>query len=187
MLSRLTSKEKVWPIYGESPVVHQLSLAQMENASTTWEKPSQQVNGLPIRQIVVAVDLTSRSEKTVAYAIEIARTFEARIHLAYVQAPESISKGGNENHEKKRHDPVQGLTDLNKRIRWIYPNCGADFLVGNCADEISQLARTLDADLIITASHHPSFLASLLNLDQAPKIVHRATCPVLVYHDQHDQ
>jgi hypothetical protein len=80
MLSRLTSKEKVWPIHGESPVVHQLSLAQMENASTTCEKPSQQVNGLPIKQIVVAVDLTSRSEKTVAYAIEIARTPEARIH-----------------------------------------------------------------------------------------------------------
>jgi nucleotide-binding universal stress UspA family protein len=36
--------------------------------------------------------------------------------------------------------------------------------------------------VIITASHHPSFLARLLNLDQAPKIMHRAPCPVLVYH-----
>jgi nucleotide-binding universal stress UspA family protein len=159
----------------------------MENTSTTCEQMSQQINGLPIKQIVVAVDLTSHSEKTIAYAIGIARTFGARIHLAYVQAPDLISKGGNEDHEKKRHDPVQELTDLNKRIRRIYPNCGADFRVGNCADEISQLARTLDADLIIAAGHHPSFLARLFNLDQAPKIVHRATCPVLVYHDQHDQ
>jgi nucleotide-binding universal stress UspA family protein len=163
----------------------------MENTSTTLEKQSQQVNGLPIKQIVVAVDLTARSEKTVAYAIEIARTFGARIHLTYVQALESITeyaaKGGNENLEKKRHDPVQELTDLNKRIRRIYPNCGADFHVGNCADEVSRLARNLDADLIITASHHPSYLTRLLNLDQASKIMQRATCPVLVYHDRNDR
>jgi nucleotide-binding universal stress UspA family protein len=163
----------------------------MENTSTTSEKQSQQVNGLSIKQIVVAVDLTAHSEKTVAYAIGIAKTLGARIHLAYVQAPESINeyttKGCNENLEEKRHNPVQELTDLNKRIRRIYPNCGADFRVGNCADEVSQLARTLDADLIITASHHPSFLVRLFNLDQAPKIMHRAHCPVLVYHDQHDQ
>jgi len=163
----------------------------MESTSTTSEKQSQQVNGIPIKQIVVAVDLTAHSEKTVAYAIEIARTFGARIHLAYVQAPESsteyATKGGNENLEVKRHDPVQELTDLCKRTRRIYPNCGADFRVGNCADEVSQLARTLDADLIITASDHPSFLVRLFNLDQAPKIMHRALCPVLVYHDQHDQ
>jgi nucleotide-binding universal stress UspA family protein len=151
----------------------------MENMTTASENQSQQVNGLPIKQIVVAVDPTARSEKTVAYAIEIARTFGARIHLVYVQAPESITeyatKGGNENLEKKRHDPVQELTDLNKSIRRIYPNCGADFRVGTCADEISQLARTLDADLIITASYHPSFLGRLFNLDQAPKILHRAS------------
>src|ERR1700731_79335 len=133
----------------------------MENTSTTSKKRSQRVNGLSIKQIVVAVDLTAHSEKTVAYAIEIARTFGARIYLAYVQAPESITeytaKGGNENLEEKRHDPVQELTDLNKSVRRIYPNCGADFRV------------------------------RLFNLDQAPKIMHRAPCSVLVYHDQHDQ
>jgi nucleotide-binding universal stress UspA family protein len=163
----------------------------MEDTSTTSEKQSHQVNGLPIKQIVVAIDLTTRSEKTVAYAIEIARTFGARIHLVYVQEPEPITeyatKGGHGNLEEKRQDPEPELKDQYKRTRKIYPNCGADFLVGNPADEVSQLARTLDADLIITASYHPSFLGRLLNLDQAPKIMHRATCPVLVYHDRHDR
>ncbi len=129
--------------------------------SIASENQSQQVNGLPIQQIVVAVDLSASSEKTVAYAIAIARSFGARIHLVYVQAPESITES-----------------------RRSYRNCGADFRVGTCADEVSRLARTLDADLIITASHHTSFLNSLLNLQQAPKIMHRAPCSVLVYHDQ---
>ncbi len=156
--------------------------------STASENQSQQVNGLPIQQIVVAVDLSACSEKTVAYAIAIARSFGARIHLVYVQAPESITESTTEGvHkylEEERHDRVQELTDLFKRTRRSYRNCGADFRVGTCADEVSRLARTLDADLIITASHHTSFLNSLLNLQQAPKIMHRAPCSVLVYHDQ---
>jgi nucleotide-binding universal stress UspA family protein len=158
------------------------------NMSATSETRSQEVYALPIKQIVVAVDLTVRSEKTVAYAIEIARSFGARIHLAYVRTPESLTEsatqGVHEHLEEKHRDPEQELRDLHKRTRKIYPNCGAEFRVGNPADEVSQLARIFDADLIITASHHPSFLARLLNLDQAPKIMHRAPCPVLIYHHQ---
>jgi nucleotide-binding universal stress UspA family protein len=45
------------------------------------------------------------------------------------------------------------------------------------------LAQERDADLIITASHRPGFLARLLYLDQAPRIMHAASCPVLVYHE----
>jgi len=160
----------------------------MENMSTTSAEQSQQVHRLPIKQIVVTVNLSARSEKTVAYAIAIARSFGARIHLVYVQAPESITEsitqGVHKYLEEEHHDPVQELTDLYKRTRRIYPNCGADFRVGTCADEVSELARTLDADLIITASHHTSFLGELLNFQQAPKIMHRAPCSVLVYHDQ---
>ena len=156
--------------------------------SITPEKQSQPVCALPIKQIVVAVDLTARSEKTVAYAIAIARSFGARIHLAYVCAPESITeythKGVHENLEGERRSFQQELQNLWDRTRKIYPNSGADLRVGDPAGEVSQLASTLDADLIITASHHPSFLARLLNLDQAPKIMHRAPCSVLVYHDQ---
>jgi nucleotide-binding universal stress UspA family protein len=159
----------------------------MENMSTASENQSQQVNGLPIKQVVVAVNLSACSEKTVAYAIAIARSFGARIHLVYVQAPESITESTTEGVHKylqeERRDPVQELTDLFKRTRRIYPNCGADFRVGTCADEVSQLARILDADLIITASHHTSFLGRLFDLEQAPKITHRAPCSVLVYQD----
>jgi Universal stress protein family len=102
----------------------------MENMSTASENQSQQVNGLPIKQVVVAVNLSACSEKTVAYAIAIARSFGARIHLVYVQAPESITESTTEGVHKylgeKRHDRVQELTDLFKRTRRSYPNCGAD-------------------------------------------------------------
>jgi nucleotide-binding universal stress UspA family protein len=41
-----------------------------------------------------------------------------------------------------------------------------------------------NADLIVTASHYRSSLGQLFNLDQAPKITHRAPCPVLICHEQ---
>jgi nucleotide-binding universal stress UspA family protein len=188
MLVRMTSKERVLPIHGESLDVDWLILAQMENMSTTSEKQSRPAHALPIKKIVVAIDLSAHSAKTVAYAIAIARNFGARIHLVYVQAPvsivESTTEGVHKYLEEKRRDPVEELTDLFKKTCAIYPNCGADFRVGACADQVSQLARTLDADLIITASHHASFLGELLNFHQASKIMHRAPCSVLVYHDQ---
>jgi nucleotide-binding universal stress UspA family protein len=61
--------------------------------------------------------------------------------------------------------------------------CDSVILVGSPAEQITALARDMDADLIVTASHHPTFLARLFSLDQAPRIVHRAPCPVLVYHE----
>ncbi len=156
--------------------------------SITSEKQSQRVRALPIKQIVVAVDLSPHSEKTVAYAIELARSFGATIYPVYVHTPASITEyttqGLHEYIEEERCGLEQELKDLCERTRETYPNCGAEFRVGNPADEVLQLARTLDADLIITASHHTSFLGSLFNFDQAPKIMHRALCSVLVYHDQ---
>jgi nucleotide-binding universal stress UspA family protein len=157
--------------------------------NATSEKQSQQLCAPLIKQIVVAVDLSPHSAKTVAYAVEVARRFGATIYLVYVHAlPESLTEytteGFHEYLEEERRAIVRELRDLCEKTRLTYPNCGAEFRVGDPADEILQLARTLDADLIITASHHASLLGNLLDLDQAPKIMHRATCPVLFYHDQ---
>ena len=157
--------------------------------NATSEKQSQQLYALRVKQIVVAIDLSPHSEKTVAYAVEIARIFGATIYLVYVRAPpesliEYTTQPLHEYLEEERRGLEQELRNLCEKIRQFYPNCGFEFRVGDPADQVSQLARTLDADLIITASHHTSFLGDLFNLDQAPKIMHRAPCSVLVYHDQ---
>jgi nucleotide-binding universal stress UspA family protein len=57
------------------------------------------------------------------------------------------------------------------------------FRKGDPAEQVALLAQDLDADLIITASHNPGFLTRLFGWDQAPRILQRAHCPVLVYHE----
>jgi nucleotide-binding universal stress UspA family protein len=159
------------------------------NAAT--EKQRQQLCLLRMKQIVVAIDLSPHSEKTVDYALGIARIFGATMYLVYVHAPPELriefsAENFHEYLEEERREAERQLRNLCEKVRRIYPNCGFEFRVGNPASEVSQLARTLGADLIITASHHTSFLGDLFNLDQAPKIMHRAPCSVLVYHDDRD-
>jgi nucleotide-binding universal stress UspA family protein len=146
------------------------------------------IHGLPIKQMVVAVDLSAHSEKTVAYAVGIAKRFGATIHLVYVHAPSEalIEYTTEEFHdylERERRDRERALRELCDKTRQTYPSCGAEFRVGNPTDEILQLAQTLDVNLIITASHHTSFLGRLFDLDQGPKMMHRAPCPILIYHE----
>jgi nucleotide-binding universal stress UspA family protein len=72
------------------------------------------------------------------------------------------------------------LTDI---VAKEYPFCTQTFLVGEPAETVAEFAREIETDLIIASSHHPSFLTTLLHLDQPPKMVHLAGCPVLVHQE----
>ena len=143
---------------------------------------------LSVKKIVVAVDLSPHSEATAHYAIGIARTLGASLVLVHVYEPiqmnEFITEEGFRVLDHDREVMQQALTNLTKSLRETWPACTEKFIVGDPAEEVALAARELDADLIITASHHPSFLGRLFGLDQVPKIMHRAPCPVLVYHDK---
>lgn len=142
-----------------------------------------------IRNIVVAVDLKDHSEATTQYAAELAKCFKADLYVVHVFSPGSFYPVASEktygliNEECARlRERLDQLTD---GVREAVPNSEAILLMGDPVAEITAMARDVGADLIITASHHPGYLARLFNLDKAPNIMHHAPCPVLVYHEQH--
>jgi len=139
---------------------------------------------LAMKRILVAVDLSPHSERTATYAVNFAKGFGASITLVHVLAIEPVrTLNANETPaEEKRHTAERKLGELVEKVRETYPNCDMWFRTGDPAEQITILAQDLDADLIITASHHPGFLTRLFGWDQAPRILHRAHCPVLVYH-----
>ena len=138
-----------------------------------------------IRTIVVAVDLSPHSERTAAFAVDFAKSFGASITLAHVfrTVPVRTINANETPEEEERHNTERKLGELVKKVRQTYQNCDMKFRYGEPAEQIVSLAEDLGADLIITASHHPRFLARLFGWDQAPQILHRAHCPVLVYHE----
>jgi hypothetical protein len=56
-------------------------------------------------------------------------------------------------------------------VHQLVPVCESVYLEGEPAEQISALARDLGADLIVTASHHPTILARLFNLDGVRGVV----------------
>jgi nucleotide-binding universal stress UspA family protein len=142
---------------------------------------------ISIQKIVVAVDLSKHSEATTHYAAELAKCFHANLYVIHVFSPASFYATASEktygliNEECARLR--RKLDQLTDGVRQEVPKSEAILLMGDPAEEIKAMARDIDADLIITASHHPGFLARLFNLDKAPKIMHHAPCPVLVYHE----
>ena len=136
-----------------------------------------------IKKVVVAVDLTKHSEATAHYAAQIAKWFNASLYIAHVFSPppssEFGSKGAYNAIDQERRELRARLDQLTEQVHQVVSVCESVYLEGEPAEQISALARDLGADLIITASHHPAFLARLFNLDKAPKIMHRAPLPGL--------
>ena len=150
----------------------------------------EQETALSIKTILVAVDLFSHSERTVAYALSIARNFGASLKLVHVYAPPASSEFGTEDIcrllEKDRKDAERRLTNLVDQIRAIYPKCESLFTTGDPAEQVAKAAIMMRADLIVVGRHHQTLVGRFFKLDQAPKIIHRATCPVLVWDDDDD-
>jgi nucleotide-binding universal stress UspA family protein len=162
----------------------------LDKTVTTEETSDKQdlLNDLPIKKIVAAVDLSPHSEKTAAYAAGFARSFGASLILAHILAPEPITEFTtpqvHERFEEERRQTEQKLQSLVENIRETYADCKMELRIGDPAEQVTLVALDKNADLIITASHHPGFLGRLFGLDQAPRILHRARCPVLVYHEE---
>jgi len=143
---------------------------------------------LSVQRIIVAVDLTEHSVATAHYAARIAECFGASLYVAHVLAPEVLyvlpGAGTYEITDQERREIRARLDHLTEQVQKLVSMCTSVLLEGEAVEHIIALARDVDADLIVTASHHQTFLGRLLHLDKAPKIMHRAPCPVLVYHEK---
>jgi nucleotide-binding universal stress UspA family protein len=155
----------------------------------TQAAASQRINEdhLNLAKVLVAVDLTPHSEKTAVYGAEFAKRVGASVVLLHVFPPEPsvefTSERVYESFERSRRLTAQRLTKLIEHLRETGVKCESDFRVGDPAEKIVESAKDLHADLIVTGAHHPGFLGRLFGLDQPPRILHRAGCPVLVYHE----
>jgi len=151
------------------------------------ETVQEQRTGLNVRTILVAVDLSPHSERTVAYAVSIARQFGASLKVIHVYAPPTSAEFGAQEMyrllEKDRDDTERRLASLVDRVRASYPNCHSFLRTGDPAEQVARIASLVRADLIVVGRHHQTFLGRFFKLDQAPKIVHRVACPVLVWED----
>lgn len=141
-----------------------------------------------LKHIVVAVDFTETSDKALAYAIELARTFGATltaVHAyqipvygfpegAYITAADVAAQIATAAQGR-----LDALVDAHKSANVPMTAVLRD---GVAWEEVNNLAGERKADLIVIGTHGRRGLARALLGSVAENVIRTATVPVLVIH-----
>ena len=142
-----------------------------------------------LKRILVPTDFSEPSEHSAAYAVELARRYEAEevhcIHVSDIPADLLATSnyymtGPSEQYiEQIREESRKGLEEFVRRNLAGVPVKMA-FLEGRPFVEIVRYARTNKIDLIVIATHGRTGLKHVLFGSVAEQVVRKAPCPVLV-------
>jgi nucleotide-binding universal stress UspA family protein len=140
-----------------------------------------------LQKIVVPLDFSKCSERGLRYAIELARSFGARLFLLHIvrldyrlmadgyalYAAEEIMKSAHETAEKEMRRLVSA-TDFGK-VKFE-----TAIETGSPEIRVCSYAHQKGADIIVTSTHGRTGLQHMLIGSVAEYIVRSAECPVLV-------
>jgi nucleotide-binding universal stress UspA family protein len=140
--------------------------------------------GYPYRTILCPVDFNDNSIAALAHARRLAADMGAKIHLLHVLPilPTLADRGGGVAIEEDAEQEAQRrLKDIQRRNLSRIP-CEIHThiaFVSEVPRSILALARKLEADLIVMATHGRGPVTHLLFGSVTEAVVRNATCPVL--------
>lgn len=139
------------------------------------------------RNILVPIDLSEPSswQKALPIAIEMSRTFGARIHvMTVVRDPDAIWRS---QYSLLTYESM--ISDAEKRLASVIADSIPKELAvqrtvghGSIYAEVLRTARESSADLIVMASHRPEMKDYLIGANAA-RVVRHARCSVLVVRE----
>jgi nucleotide-binding universal stress UspA family protein len=133
------------------------------------------------KRILVAVDGSPKSEKTITIALDLAERYGAHATVVHVREYERY-----EGSDVDLGPPIRA-DDLVDQVVARFKERGVDtsgeirrVSAGDTPQQIVNAAEAADADLIVLGSRGMSELKSMLLGGVANKVVQHATCPVLL-------
>ena len=130
---------------------------------------------ISIRQIVVPTDLKPHERNAMHYALALAQSFDATLTLVHI------------------YDPAYSFAEAQEVIGTLERMClqlkkehaASEFTVdvGVPYLRIPEIARNLQADLLVIAKHNYSWLERFIFGGDSERILHRTLCPVLVVNE----
>jgi nucleotide-binding universal stress UspA family protein len=150
---------------------------------------------IALKNILVATDFGEAADRALAYGRELARTFDATLHVLNVADDVFVRLGGDAY--------VAVLPELQKDVEQAAHRQLDELLIDNdpkpitikkavitssaTAAAIVQYATETAIDLIIVGTHGRGTVAHLLMGSVAERVVRTAPCPVLtVRHPEHE-
>lgn len=142
---------------------------------------------IQLKNILLPTDFSESALRSTQYALEMARTFDATLHLlhviedpvVYLPMFESYPMPTREQFEMYAEDRLenwiveQDRGDLDIEYHWAH---------GSPAAEIVRFAKGNDADLIVMGTHGRGVTSHLLMGSVAENVVRKAPCAVLTVH-----
>jgi len=149
--------------------------------------PAHSRNTLPFRSILVPIDFSDHSRKTLEVAKGVAQRHSAALTLMHVvedHLPPSFYTGSVFSAQREE---ASLLEKTRKELaRFAEETDGPDGLditfvseAGHAADRIIQYAATQDIDLVLLATHGRTGLARFALGSVAEKVLRNVSCPVL--------
>ena len=145
---------------------------------------------MQITRILVPTDFSVHADAAMRYALELARRFNATVHLLnVVEDPLAAGVWSSEIYTAE----IAGLQinlvrDAEKRLCASVPqNAGTvtcEVRRGPAAKQILEAARECGSDLIVMGTRGRTGVAHVLMGSVAEKVVRLASCPVLTLHAQ---
>lgn len=137
---------------------------------------------ITIRNILVPHDFSETSEAAVQYAVELARTFGAKLHVVHVgeQARFEMATEFPLGLDLSLEDAVRERMLRIMAVReYRELNPSFQVLAGTPYAEIVRYAKDRDIDLIVMGTHGRGIVAHAVMGSVAEKVVRYAPCPVL--------
>ncbi|MDB6040260.1 MAG: Stress protein UspA-like protein [Verrucomicrobiales bacterium] len=143
---------------------------------------------ISLKKVLVPVDFSDCSEKTVRYALAFAAGSKAEVvfvHIVepYTPTPEMLMIDVASIESAAYQAAKKLLRRIVTQSKLIAP-CSSEIRIGKPWVEIIRLAKESGADLIVVSTHGRTGLAHVLLGSTAEQIVRHAGCPVLVVREK---
>jgi nucleotide-binding universal stress UspA family protein len=134
-------------------------------------------------KILVATDFTDASASGLAYAKSLARAFDSELLLVHVADPMthiSIPEGGWVDDSERIESEVEATESVGAALRSEGFKAKEACAFGGVAQEIAEVCRKQQADLIVTGTHGRHGLNRVLFGSEAENIARISPIPILV-------
>jgi len=140
-----------------------------------------------IERILVPTDLSEFSQHAIRYGCELARRFDADLHLltvvqdvvALIPEPGMAFPAPGEYMQELRDASSDALSRVPEAEMGAGLEITREVRVGTPFLEIVRHAKEMNADLVVIGTHGRTGLAHVLLGSTAEKVVRKAHCPVL--------
>jgi nucleotide-binding universal stress UspA family protein len=162
---------------------HVTSLTKSRELDTTGSSNVQAP--ISIKSILVPLDFSRAAMQALDYATALAKQLNAQIHLMHVQMPDEACAIPNAGHLMR--ECAESVTFLHEKLGGLEAERPPQFWPENCHirtgrayEEICNLARELNVDLIVLSSRGNTGLKRVVLGSTAQRVVRFSPCPVLV-------